>query len=93
VKVPNGELKRVLRRAVRCVIPDELIDRPKQGFRVPVEEWLLRGLGDRTRREVAEMCEQTDLLDATEAARLLERPGREAWYLLNFALWWKEYIA
>jgi asparagine synthase (glutamine-hydrolysing) len=93
VKVPNGELKRVLRRAVRGVIPDELIDRPKQGFRVPVEEWLLRELGDHTRREVADLCAQTDLLDATEAARLLERPGREAWYLLNLALWWKEVVA
>jgi asparagine synthase (glutamine-hydrolysing) len=93
VKVPNGELKRVLRRAVRGVIPDELIDRPKQGFRVPVEEWLLRGLGDRTRREVADMCAETDLLDRAEAARLLERPGREAWYLLNLALWWKEVVA
>jgi asparagine synthase (glutamine-hydrolysing) len=94
VKVPrSGELKHVLRRAVRGVIPDELIDRPKQGFRVPVEEWLLRELGDRTRTEVADMCAQTDLLDASEAARLLEKPGREAWYLLNLALWWKGVVA
>src|SRR6202045_1491743 len=80
VKVPGGggELKHVLKRAVRGVIPDELIDRPKQGFRVPVEEWLLRELGDRTRTEVAEMCAQTDLLDSTEAARLLEKPGGDA---------------
>ena len=78
---------------MRGVIPDELIDRPKQGFRVPVEEWLLRELGDRTRTEVADMCAQTDLLDAREAARLLEKPGREAWYLLNLALWWKEVVA
>ena len=93
VKVPNGELKHVLRNAVRGVIPDELIDRPKQGFRVPVEEWLLRELGDRTRSEVADMCAATDLLDGAEAARLLERPGRNAWYLLNLALWWKEVVA
>ena len=76
VKVPNGELKHVLRRAVRGVIPDELIDRPKQGFRVPVEEWLLRELGDRTRTEVADMCAQTDLLDAREASRLHARRAR-----------------
>jgi asparagine synthase (glutamine-hydrolysing) len=93
VKVSGGELKRVLRHAVRGVIPDELIDRPKQGFRVPVEEWLVRGLGDRTRDEVARMCAATDLLDGREAARLLERPGRNAWYLLNLALWWNEVVA
>jgi asparagine synthase (glutamine-hydrolysing) len=93
VKVRDGELKRVLRNAVRGVIPDELIDRPKQGFRVPVEEWLVQGLGDRTRHEVARMCAATDLLDAGEAAKLLERPGRNAWYLLNLALWWNEVVA
>ena len=53
----------------------------------------MRDLGDRTRTEVADMCAQTDLLDGREAARLLEKPGREAWYLLNLALWWKEVVA
>ena len=24
---------------------------------------------------------------------LLERPGRNAWYLLNLALWWNEAVA
>src|SRR5207248_7522515 len=28
----GGELKRILRRAVRDVIPHELVERPKQGF-------------------------------------------------------------
>ena len=93
VKKPDGELKRVLREAVRGVIPDDVIDRPKQGFRVPVEEWLVRDLGDRTRDEVAKMCASTDLLDGAEAATLLERPGRNAWYLLNLALWWNEIVA
>src|SRR6266550_900216 len=32
VKVRNGTLKYILKKAVRGVIPDELIDRPKQGF-------------------------------------------------------------
>jgi asparagine synthase (glutamine-hydrolysing) len=82
----------VLRRAVRGVIPDELIDRPKQGFRVPVEEFLLQGLAERTRDEVADLCAGTDLLDAREAARLLERPSRNSWYLLNLALWWKQAV-
>ena len=75
VKKPDGELKHVLREAVRGVIPDELIDRPKQGFRVPVEEWLVRDLGDRTRDEVAKMCASTDLLDGAEAAQAARAAG------------------
>ena len=38
VKTRNGVLKSVLKRAVRGVIPDAIIDRPKQGFGVPVRE-------------------------------------------------------
>jgi asparagine synthase (glutamine-hydrolysing) len=88
-KTRGGELKRVLRRAVRGVIPDELIDRPKQGFRVPMEEWVLGRLGERARSEVRSFCRSTGLIDEHEASRLLERPRREAWYLLNLALWWQ----
>ncbi|MGZ4316377.1 MAG: asparagine synthase-related protein, partial [Gaiellaceae bacterium] len=92
-KLRGGELKSVLRTAVRGVIPDELIDRPKQGFRVPLEEWVLGRLGDRTRSEVWSFCEASGLIDADEARRLLERPGRESWYLLNLALWWRAHFA
>ena len=46
VKTTNGELKHILKKAVRGVIPDELIDRPKQGFGVPVYEWFFDRLGD-----------------------------------------------
>jgi asparagine synthase (glutamine-hydrolysing) len=92
-KTRNGELKHVLKRAVRGVIPDDLIDRPKQGFRVPVDEWFLERLGDVTRREVAEFADASGLIDATEAARVLSEPRRDAWYLLNLALWWKQAFA
>ena len=46
----GGELKHLLKQAVRGVIPDELIDRPKQGFGVPVYEWFLERLGDTARQ-------------------------------------------
>ena len=39
------------------------------------------------------MCAATDLLDGAEAARMLEQPGRSAWYLLNLAVWWKQAFA
>ncbi|HUP33389.1 MAG TPA: asparagine synthase (glutamine-hydrolyzing) [Gaiellaceae bacterium] len=94
VKTRNGELKHILKRAVRGVIPDELIDRKKQGFGVPVYEWFFDRLGEESRRELEEFCAQTDFLDRDEVMRLVdEQRGPEVWYLLNFALWWNEYVA
>jgi asparagine synthase (glutamine-hydrolysing) len=91
-KTRGGELKHVLKLAVRGVLPDVLVDRPKQGFRMPVDEWFGERLGDHTRRELDAFCRETDLLDRTAVAERLERPGRDAWYLLNLALWWREWM-
>lgn len=94
MKTKNGTLKYLLKKAVRGVIPDELIDRKKQGFGVPVYEWLFDKLGDRVRTELNDFCDQTDLLDRNEVMRLVgSGKGSAAWYLLNLAMWWKEFIA
>ncbi|MFN2470684.1 MAG: asparagine synthase (glutamine-hydrolyzing) [Gaiellaceae bacterium] len=94
VKTRNGNLKSILKQAVRGVIPDELIDRPKQGFGVPVHEWLFDRLGDYARAELNDFCVQTDFLDQGGVQRVLGgRNGQQAWHLLNFALWWKHYVA
>ena len=92
-KTNNGTLKYILKKAVRGVIPDELIDRPKQGFGVPVYEWFFDRLGDTARRELDGFCAQADLLDRGAVQQLLEsRNGPQVWYLLNMALWWKEFV-
>jgi len=93
VKTRNGTSKYILKKAVRGIIPDEIIDRPKQGFGVPIYEWFLTGLGSRARGEIEELCRRTDFFDPAEARRLLDTgQGTEAWLLLNLALWWRHYI-
>jgi len=94
MKTRNGTLKHILKKSVRGLIPDELIDRKKQGFGVPVYEWLFDKLGDRTRTELNDFCDQTDLLNRKEINRLIDQGrGAKTWYLLNLAMWWKEFIA
>src|SRR5258708_5431884 len=94
VKTRNGELKHILKRAVRGLIPDEIIDRKKQGFGVPIREWFMGGLGEHARNVLTEFCSRTDYLDPKVLPDYFqpERATR-AWFLLNFALWWNEYIA
>ncbi|HEV2474353.1 MAG TPA: asparagine synthase (glutamine-hydrolyzing) [Chthonomonadales bacterium] len=93
VKTRNGELKYILKKAVRGVIPDDVIDRPKQGFGVPVYEWFFNRLGARTREVLDRFCSQTDFLNRDYVFHLLDSgAGPAVWYLLNFAMWWQEYI-
>ncbi|MCB0162677.1 MAG: asparagine synthase (glutamine-hydrolyzing) [Anaerolineae bacterium] len=93
VKMRQGVLKYLLKKAVRGLIPDELIDRKKQGFGVPVYEWFFDRLGEQARQELNDFCDHTDFLDRAEVMRLIDRGrGPQVWYLLNFALWWKAYV-
>ena len=94
VKTRHGELKYILKRAVRDVLPDTILNRRKQGFGVPVRDWFAGKLGARTRETLDRFCRATDFLDRGEVERLLaEGRGAQTWYLLNFALWWETYVA
>jgi asparagine synthase (glutamine-hydrolysing) len=94
VKTRDNELKHILKRAVRGVIPDEFIDRKKQGFGVPVYEWFFDKLGVDIRRELNDICDKTDLFNRDELNRLMDAGhGTLVWPIYNMALWWKEYIA
>jgi asparagine synthase (glutamine-hydrolysing) len=89
----ESESKHILKKAVRGLIPDDIIDRQKQGFGVPVQEWFLGQSGEFARRELTEFSDKTDFLDHAAVMNLIQsRRGSNAWLLLNFALWWKEFI-
>src|SRR5215213_10041574 len=40
LKIKNGETKYLLKKAARKYFPDEMVDRRKEGFLMPVTEWL-----------------------------------------------------
>ncbi len=93
MKMSGNTLKPLLKKAVRGVIPDDVIDRPKQGFGIPVYDWFSKELGARARAEILDFVEKTDYLDRAGVENLLDS-GRapQIWYIFNLALWWKEYI-
>jgi asparagine synthase (glutamine-hydrolysing) len=92
LKFKNGVLKSVLKKSVRGLIPDELIDRKKQGFGVPVHDWLFQKLGDRIMQETSSFLKKTDLFDAAELTGIIAQKDSRSWTVLNFIMWYNEYI-
>lgn len=90
-KLGSGGTKYLLKKAVRGMLSDDLIDRKKQGFSVPLREWFKGTLGETARSELRSLCADTAFLDHGEVKKLLDGPTPEtAWYLLNFALCFRQ---
>jgi asparagine synthase (glutamine-hydrolysing) len=100
LKVNGREKKWIFREALRDWLPDEILDRPKQGFSVPVGDWIRNDLREHV-REV--------LLDPVTLRRGYFRPeavqdilGRQAdgsdaeskrvWALFMLELWHREFV-
>ncbi len=99
-KVRGGSAKHLLKKAVRGLIPDEIIDRRKMGFGAPMTQWLR---GDFGRRVEAELLSSPLLkrnwFNAAYIRRLCaeHRGGRRdnslyIWTLFNLAAWYGYWI-
>jgi len=45
-RMPNGQRKGLLKQVARKYLPDHIVDRPKQGFAIPIGEWFRTDYGD-----------------------------------------------
>lgn len=94
MKLGDGSLKYLLKKSVRGLIPDTIIDRKKQGFGVPITEWFMGKLGQRIRKELEQFCCDTGYLNREAVLRLIQSgSAHQVWYLFNLALWWRACIA
>ena len=93
IKAPDSQTKHILKRAVSGLIPDEIINRPKQGFAVPITEWFQQELGDAIRAKLTAFNQKHGYFNKGELQRLLNtRSPHLPWYLFNFALWHETWI-
>ena len=98
-RVNGFTTKWVLRRAAASLIPKAILERPKVGFRVPVNRWFqgpmrefvqdhLRGAQSRTRAYY-----DAAVLDRTLDDHIRGRQNHEKllWSLLNLEIWHRQY--
>jgi asparagine synthase (glutamine-hydrolysing) len=92
--------KWILKQAVAPVIPEWVLNRKKEGFATPLEEWLDGPLAPLVREALlSEKVRQRGLMDAKEVASWVEgekktHPHRGAivWKLLNIELWHRIFL-
>jgi asparagine synthase (glutamine-hydrolysing) len=100
LKLKGTSKKIALRGALRGVVPDQILDAPKRGFRPPVYEWLRTSLRDYSRellldgpaaaRGHFERGYVERLLDEHQAGERDHAQG--IWTLLMYELWHREIV-
>ncbi|MEV7525138.1 asparagine synthase-related protein [Streptomyces sp. NPDC091371] len=91
--------KWILKEAVRDLLPGTVVDRPKSGMRVPVQQWLtgpLRDLGHelllgRRSRQRGLFRPETIRTWLKGEGALLPRQGGKLWLVLTLELWLRSY--
>jgi asparagine synthase (glutamine-hydrolysing) len=93
-RLRDGTTKYLLKRAMRGVLPDGIIDRPKHGFAVPLARWFRGELAGFARDVLlSDACRQRNLFEPKYVERLIQlhTSGRDLdlqlWTLLSFELW------
>ena len=98
LKLSGGEKKVAFRAALRGWVPDEILDRPKRGFELPIADWLRGDLGRFARDVLLDpQTRQRGLFNPAYAGDLLKRHidgredhARQIWTLLVLELWQRE---
>lgn len=97
LKLAGDTEKWILKQAVRDLLPDTIVDRPKSGMRVPVQQWLdgpLRELTDELLLGSADrglFRRDTVRAWARGEGALLPRQGAKLWLVLSLELWLRSY--
>lgn len=92
--------KYIFKRALRGILPDEVITRRKQGFGVPLGQWFRHGSLAEVLREylTTSRCRQRGLFNCDYVEQLirLHEKGRaldlQLWTLLSFELWCRVFL-
>jgi asparagine synthase (glutamine-hydrolysing) len=100
MKLSGFTTKRILREAMKGVVPPSILARSKMGFPVPFEHWAA-GSWNQVVRDVLldRRTRERGLMDSQAVTRLLDdhrsgvrRGGDAIWALLNLELWHRTFI-
>jgi asparagine synthase (glutamine-hydrolysing) len=98
-KLHRGKTKHIFVKALRGLLPDEILDRSKKGFGVPLNRWFRGPLRPLVKELLlSDTFRKRGIFDAAYVKRLIERQeqGRpldlHLWTLMSFELWCRTFL-
>jgi asparagine synthase (glutamine-hydrolysing) len=98
-RLRGGTTKYIFKQAMRGILPDGIIDRPKHGFAVPLAAWFRGDLAGFVRDLLfSHSCRVRGLFNLGYVDRLLRLHDRgrdvdlQLWTLLSFELWCRRFL-
>jgi asparagine synthase (glutamine-hydrolysing) len=90
-KLRNQETKYILKKAIRGILPDNIIDRPKQGFQLPVTAWYQKYLHNHFYETLDSFLNKTDFFNKDFLTKFIKRK-EIPWIIINFVYWYNMWI-
>jgi asparagine synthase (glutamine-hydrolysing) len=98
LKLRGQEGKYILKRAMRGLLPAEILTRRKQGFSIPLAEWLRGELRPLAESALFDSAAEDELLDRLRVRELWQQHqtglrdySRPLWTILIFRLWQRKF--
>ena len=100
LQMKDGKGKYILRKLAQRILPNEILEKRKQGFGVPVREWFRNEMFDKTKEILSsERFKSRPYFNHKNVNRILDehRKGKRdystwIWSLLMFELWYLNFI-
>lgn len=100
LKYYNGQKKYILKQIVHKYIPKQIMERPKMGFGIPIENWLMNELKELVKEYLSEQSlQQHGLFNVKEVRKIVsdffygrKEKHLKVWYLLMFQMWYKRWM-
>lgn len=100
MKIRNGNVKDILKKTVESLLPEGIIKRPKEGFVLPIFNWMVEKLKDYSMDILSEeRLQEHNLLNTDVVKNILQsyysgnrNNAGKVWNLMMFQVWWDRYF-
>lgn len=100
LKISNGRVKSILKKSVESLLPEGITQRPKEGFVLPIYDWMAKKLENYIRNVLSvNRLKRHNLLNIDFVKSILQsfysgnrNYAGKVWNLIMYQVWWDLYF-